>query len=466
MIHEFGFESTPLSLLFECYLVAALDHLSEKSVESYRSRLVGNRKPMNWLDACDKAGIKTANHVESHTVAVAKRTMKKACHADNTEFGHFDSAFNGAMKWAIAKKFVLISVWDLKTVKQGRKAPPKIEMAPEELIQILRTRRLGGSDFEHKRNRALLLTCLVRAGYRTGKEVLSITENSIDWKDLSVQVRREAGHLQNVPLRHEDMEVLKQWVEVKRQRQRQYLEDGGQPAAEADALFISHSPTHRNGVLTWKMSNATISLALKRICIDHGIEYAPPSVLRRNSCVLSQEAAMAVGYHESYVCVLKDHETKTERDHYSRIVGPEIEFLNRLPSENIAFLERIAAHSVHRFMERPHALRHIACAKTSMDILGRFQLRQMLDEYRRGGLDLDRVPPRPAWANAPVKGIIGMILIALLASIFPWLARTQAGFSKTPNKEDSYESAKRFRPGDGRSSPNRPTPGDHNRRDM
>jgi hypothetical protein len=213
------------------------------------------------------------------------------------------------------------------------------------------------------------------------------------------------------------------WIRIKRVHQETYLKAGGMPAEDRDAIFINNAPVMREGKLTWLMSKETIANTLKSICATNDVKYAAPSVLRRNSCVNGQIAAMAYGYHEGYVSNLRGHLESTEKDHYSRILGPEVEFTNRLPPENIELSERIVSHSVQEFLENPRQLRHFACAWSSFQSLGRFELREKLTQYRSGELDLDRFPAKPMWAIGTMfnpRELGKKLLLSLCLSLFRW----------------------------------------------
>ena len=420
----FGFDNLPLALFFSCFLIAAEPRYKTSTIDSYRSRLLGSREPNNWVETFESCGVRTTS-MDPYDVAAAKTLMKNACISGSYEFGHFDSALNVALRWGIVKKFVSLTDWDLKSVRQGKKASSKIVLAPDDLINTLRTKRLGETDFLHFPE-LLLVFYFNGSRWRSNrKEVLSKREGSIR-SDLSMDLIRENGHMENIPYRRQDIEAFEHWVQIKKTHQEAYLRAGGKPAEDQDSLFINSEPVLRDGRLTWAMSNKTIEDVLKAICKTYGVEYVAPSILRRNSCVYGQTAAAAFGFHESYVSVLRGHLESTERDYYSRILGPEVEFINRLPHENIEFCERIIAHSINEFMENPRDLRHLACAWAVMQSLGRFEVREKLTRYRSGTLDLDRFPAKPTWAN--VAGInpsaIGKkLLISICLSLFRWFAK-------------------------------------------
>jgi hypothetical protein len=349
--------------------------------------------------------------------------MKRECKRIGVEYAHFDSALNAAFKWGNARRVIPLTDWDLSLVRQNKKTPPRIEWAPEKVIDILRTKRLGETDFLHLRNYCLIIVSLLHVGARTGKEILGQRESHIRAGDLHATLIRENGDVETLPYRRSDIEILLQLVEMNRAVRRQYLKAGGKPAAGTDALFINPVPRQREGKLTWEMSNHDIQSVIDDCSERYGFKYLAPSVLRRNACVYGQIAAMCSGYHEGYVSILRGHAQETEEAHYSRIVGPEVEFINRSPKENIDFLERIFSYSIHEWLEKSHESRHLACAVTTLLSLGRFETREKLARYRAGELDLDRFPQRPLWAAGAGfnAGMIGeRLLAALLKCVFRW----------------------------------------------
>jgi hypothetical protein len=417
----FGFDyNVPLEFFFEDYLVVAPLKNGEKTVQTRRSQLLGDREPMNWIQAFNLCDVYTTV-MKPYDLATVKTLMKRECKKIDVEYAHFDSALNAAFKWGISIGLIPLTEWDLSIVKQNKKSPAKIEWAPEDVIDILRTKRLGETDFLHLRNYCIIVISLLHIGARTGKEILGQRENHIKAGNLHAMLIRENGDKETVPYRRSDIAFLEQLVEMNHEIRKQYGDAGGKPADGADALFINPTPRVRDGKLTFEMSNNDIQSIIEWCAERYGFNYIAPSVFRRNSCVYGQIAAMCCGFHESYVSNLRGHENETERDHYSRIVGPEIEFINRHPKENIELQERIFSHSIHEWLEKPHESRHLACAITTLQSLGRFEMREKLSRYRAGDLDLDRFPHRPfraAGSNLNAQKIGERLFMALTKCVY------------------------------------------------
>jgi len=96
-----------------------------------------------------------------------------------------------------------------------------------------------------------------------------------------------------------------------------------------------------------------------------------------------------MGYHESYASTLNSHDETTERDYYVSILGPEIEVLSRFPDENIELCEQIFTHSLDEYKNDPQKTRHLACAMSALEIMGRLQFREVLKKYREGEMDFE-----------------------------------------------------------------------------
>jgi hypothetical protein len=421
----FGFCNPPLEMFFNDYLKAAICRYQPGSLKTYTSRLTGQITPMNWVVAFDTIGINTTQ-MDVYDLVAAKTLMKNACRETETEFAHIDTALNVAFTWGIKKNIIPLTESDLSVVKQNRKSPAKIELAPELVIEILRTKRLGKTDFLHLRNYCLVVISLIHVGARTGKEILGQKESHLISDDIYATIIRENGDKESLPYRRSHIKLLVQLVEMNKAIRKRYHGAGSVPCEGMDDLFINPEPRKRNGVLTWAMSNNDIQKIIEECSETYGFAYIAPSVFRRNSCVYGQIAAMCVGFHESYVSNIKGHSNITEETNYSRIMGSEIEFINRTPKENIDLHERIYSHSIHEWLEKPYESRHLACALTSLQSLGRFEMREKLTRYRAGELDLDRFPQRPIWAAGlmPNARTIGARFIAaLLCSIFRWFSK-------------------------------------------
>ena len=391
----FGFSfNLPLEFFFEASLAAEILRHKPKTVATRRSQLLGLGAKLNWVMVFNCCGI-YATQMTVYDLAAAKTWMKNECNKLHLEYAHYDSALNAALKWGIALNIIPLTKYDLSVIKQNRKIPAEIEYAPEELVAILQTKRLGMTDFLHIRNYCLIVISLIYVGLRTGKEVLSQKEGHLHEWNLSATVIRECGDKVTLPYRRDHFDCLMQLVALNGEVRRQYLQSGGIPAEGMEDLFINPVPKKRGGKLTWAMSNEDIQNVLKEICETYGLEYIAPSIFRRNSCIYGQTAALCVGFHESYVSNTKGHSSDTEEDSYARTLGSEIEFIDRHPRQNIEFLERIFSHSIHEWHEKPNEVRHLACAFTSLQSLGRFEMREKVARYRAGELDLDRFPMQP-----------------------------------------------------------------------
>jgi len=401
------------------------DLYEASTIDAYENKLLGDTAVLSGVEALRLARAVYLDQVNRSVIRQAKRLIRKA-YPKPAQAGAVESALNTALKHGMDNGLFgkpTLREKDLYELKQKRKNPPKAEQLSPEEAAALSKAPLGEPGFEHWRNQAIFVNCMLVHGFRAGTEIWRQNEGDYNRQALEMTITRERGHRQTVVLRKADRIALDRWLLEKRKRIEE-MRVRGIVAADEDALFISDKPRMRNGKLTWRMDTPQLIAEFDKIRTQLGF---PSEIkggwLRHNSCTSLQQIAMALGYHEGYISTIEDHSVLTERLYYAVIIGPEIEILARTQQEAIELLERIAAHAVVRFLTHPLQLRHFSVIVFAILTMGRLQMRAMLSDYRDDLLDLDNMPRNPFMC--PIRNVADMVRLISQKTILclcPWIS--------------------------------------------
>jgi site-specific recombinase XerD len=366
---------------------------NDVSANSYEKKLFSLGKGLNGIQALKKAGVEYSNQITRTTL---KRTKKFLVEAHPITYASaIVSAIQVALEWGKSQPQYGLNITDrdLKAYRLPSKRPYRIVQLTDLEMQKLRSKRLGITDLEHLQNRLILLVLALGHGIRSANEMVKINEDDFDGTLMELIINRKGKQKQSIPLRKQDCNDIEYWIKQKRDHINNYVKRNPGTGIDSNALFIKIRPAKRNGKINWRMPSTMPSTIFKNLRINLNInENKVVGTLRHSSCTMQQRNAMAMGYHERYASTLNAHSEQTERDYYVSILGSEVEILSRFPDENINLCENIVAHSIDLYRKNPSKIRHVACAMEAMQVMGRLQFRQILDQYRSSNIDLDSMP--------------------------------------------------------------------------
>lgn len=401
------------------------DLFPESTIRALESKLLSMSAALSVVEAFRQAGAVYLDQINRSTIRHTKRLIRQTYNTP-AQAGAVESAAGTAIRYGMDNGLFghqSLKERDLYPLKQQRKSSAKVLQLSPEQVTALSTKPLGNTAFEQWRNTAIFKIYMLVHGLRSGTEIWRLNECDYNRQALEHTITREHGYRQTIALRKNDRNTVDMWLFQKHGRIEGWRKRGV-VAADEDAFFISSEPRKKNGKLTWRMDTAQLINEFDKIRKMLGFpDEVKPGTLRHNSCTRMQAAAMVLGYHESYGCTLQDHGEQTERQHYSAIIGPDIENLGRSPEENVEFHEHIAAHAFARFLVCPFQLRHIGVIFDSLLVMGRLQRRVMMREYREDLLDLDNMPSNPY--TRPIKDVLAftkLICQKTVLCLCPWMS--------------------------------------------
>lgn len=376
-------------------------HLADNtsSYDAFESRLKRSSETqvLNGIDALHLAGIYYVNEVTRQRLRRTANHLKSS--PNKMDASNVATAIRQALIWGIENRSYYGFQCNTSDVRTWLKMPSKkaekiIQISEEELI-ALKNSSLGDTPIEHLQNRIMIITLALGHGIRTGSEIVSLKEKDLNPNLMELTVHRKGETDQVIPLRKQDTTDLNSWIKSKNKYIQKYSKNYKNiKNINTDALFIRINPNQRNGEINWALPPSGPNIAFKKLREALNIdENKIFGTLRHTSCTMQQQNAMSMGYHEKYAATLNAHSEQTERDYYVSILGPEVEILSRFPDENIDFCESIFTDSLLKYKNTPSEIRHLACAMTSLEIMGRLQFRSVLQSYRNNKNDLEKLSP-------------------------------------------------------------------------
>lgn len=379
------------------YLKDEKEHLPDgtSSYDAYESLLIRNSAAINGIDALNLAGI---HYVEDITRQRLKRTSEqlKEHLLSKSDRSGVATAIRQALIWGIENRSHYGFKCNTKDVKDWLKMPSKkadkiLQISDEELYKLKKS-RLGDSDIEHFQNRLMVIVLGLGHGIRSGSEVTKLKDKNFNPTLMELTIHRKGETDQVVPLRKNDTRDMIIWIKMKHNYIKKYGKKRDVKSVNADSLFIKINPNVSKNQLDWALPPGGPNIIFKKLREMLNIEKNKRfGTLRHTSCTMQQQNAMALGYHEKYAATLNAHSEQTERDYYVSTLGPEVEILSRFPEENIDLCESIFADAINEFSKKPSETRHLACAMTSLEVMGRLQFREVLNNYRKGKNDLETI---------------------------------------------------------------------------
>jgi hypothetical protein len=350
-----------------------------RSIDTYYSRTNGEDFKGPGLVACKASDIHIGNDINLTTLKLTNKNID--------QIGDTPARRNG-IKTAIRQAIIdcnelgILSVpdSDLKGLRLEDTRPPEPVSFTEDIVEYIRRSKKGQTTFEASRNDIYYDLELLR-GIRPGLEIINIDNEDVHAEDNYIEFARKDGVMDRAYIRRDLSDKIMLYQKMRKQIIKNAHVRG------IRAFFILEEPRRdikKSVEENWRMTSYDLTTEYGKLrkaaapLLNDVRNYS----FRATGVSNHHERGQDLGIWGDKLCYEDNHDPQNSLAYYQKKINEHREFTDRYPSELIVFCESWIFESFRMFLKRPCEIRHLFAMIALGIILGKTQVRILLQEYR------------------------------------------------------------------------------------